>query len=165
MHSQVSSWRPPPPADPHAVRKPTREHAQLAMFLGTWHIEGSNAPSAPGAADAEVNGDQVYTWLPGEFFLFGRWNHRAGSGSHIGTSVTGWEPDRSAFFAHHYDNLGYAREYALSLHAGVWTFAGRYERASLAFSDTHRAFVERWEISQDGTSWRPLCELRGTKLD
>lgn len=165
MRGQVSGLREPDPHDPHGVRTPAREHAQLSMFLGTWHIEGSNAPTAPHGADVEVNGDRSYTWLPGEFFLFGRWNHRAGHDAHVGTSIIGWDPDRHSFYAHHYDNLGFAREYALSLHAGVWTFAGRYERASLAFSETHRSFLERWEISKDGSTWRPLCELRGTKLD
>ena len=165
MAAQVAPFRMSARPDPHAVRTRTREHAQLAMFLGTWHIEGSNAPTAPRGADIEVNGDRSYSWLSGEFFLFSRWNHRAGHDSHIGTSIIGCDYERGGYFAHHYDNLGYAREYALSLHAGVWTFSGRYQRASLAFSETRRSFLERWEVSQDGASWRPLCELRGTKLD
>lgn len=163
QHSAV--LRAVPPYDPHAARVHTREHALLAMFLGTWHVEGSNAPTAPVHPDRPVFGDAVYTWLPGEFFVLGRWNHRIGGDSHIGTSLMGFDPDRRAYFAHHYDNLGYARDFVLAPHGTAWTFASRYDRASYVFDDARRSFLVRWELSADGTTWRPLCELRGTRLD
>jgi len=161
--SSISGTRRAPESHPHALRTPSRDHAALAMFVGHWRVDGRNAGAAPNAPNALVAGEQVYEWLAGGFFVVGRWSRRFGDDAHIGTSVLGHEPDDDAYFAHHYDNLGYAREYVVSMRDRVWTFTGRYERATIAFSSDGASFDEVWELSKDGMTWHPLCELSGRR--
>jgi hypothetical protein len=150
--------------DPHARRQPGRPHELLHVFVGTWQVEGRNAPAAPTlsqepGAGEQVTGEQVYELLPGGFYVMGRWDRRTASGVHVGINVLGHDPDRDTLFAHHYDNLGYAREYLVTVSGRMWTYSGRYERATIELSADGLSYSETWEMSTDGTSWRPLCAL------
>lgn len=106
----------------------------MEMLIGQWQVEGNNAPAAPHAPRTPVSGEQSYEWLPGKFFVLGRWSRRFGDGgrAHIGTSILGYDPDRDGLSTHHYDNLGYAREYAVSVRDRVWSLTGRSERMEIA---------------------------------
>jgi hypothetical protein len=165
QHDQppISGAKRAPQSHPHARRTPSRDHAALAMFVGRWRVEGHNAATALNAPSGVVTGEEIYEWLAGGFFVVGRWSRRFGGDAHIGSSVLGHEPDSDAYFAHHYDNLGYAREYVVSVHDRVWTFTGRYERATIEFSRDGESFHEVWERSNDGVTWQPLCELGGRR--
>jgi hypothetical protein len=154
-------------SDPHAPRTRGREHEELEVFVGAWRVAGRNAAvaasEAGGVVTGEVTGDQTYEWLPGRFFLASRWHRRFASGAHVGTGVLGFDPDTGAFYAHHFDNLGFARRYRLTLRGRVWTLAGPWERGTIAFGPHGDSFTETWEISADGARWRLLCELEATR--
>jgi hypothetical protein len=151
-------------AGPHQVRRPGPEHKRLEVFLGHWRVEGQNGPLAPAAPGARVLGEQTYDWMPGGFFLIGRWVHRFDSALHEGISFIGHDPERPGYTADNFDNLGYHRSYQLSELGGVWQWSGGFERASMRFFDDGSGFHTRWEISSDGRSWQPLCELRGSRM-
>jgi hypothetical protein len=150
--------------DPHQARTPGPEHKRLEGFLGHWRVEGHNAPAAPTAAATKVLGEETYDWMPGGFFLIGRWVHRFDSSLHEGISFIGHDPETRAFTADNFDNLGYHRAYRLTELGGVWQFSGAFERASWRFDDDRNGFTVNWEMSKDGKTWAPLCELRGTRL-
>jgi ketosteroid isomerase-like protein len=150
-------------SDPHAPRTRGREHEELEAFVGTWRVSGHNAAVAATEAGGAVTGEQIYEWLPGRFFLASCWHRRFASGAHVGTGVLGFDPDTGAFYAHHFDNLGFARRYRLTLRGRVWTLAGPWERGTIAFGPHGDSFTETWEISGDGARWRPLCELEATR--
>jgi hypothetical protein len=153
--------------DPHEQRTLGHEQRLLEVFVGHWKINGKNAPGAPGAPGAKVQGEESYEWMPGDFFLIGRFIHRFGDGdrTHEGTAVFGFDPLSGAFSADHFDNLGYHRHYDLAVNDRVWFFKGRWERAVLRFDKCDRSFEIEWEISKDGSNWKPLCELWAAKLD
>lgn len=159
QHARKTSQNKP---DPHASRSRAPEHALMEMLIGRWRTEGHNAPAAPDAPRTPVAGEQTYEWLPGRFFVLGRWSRQFGDSSHVGTSILGEDPERG-LFAHNYDNLGYAREYVVTVRDRVWTLSGRYERARIEFSADGSWFRETWELSKDGTTWQPLCELLGRR--
>jgi len=150
-------------SDPHAPRARESEHEQLDVFVGAWRISGRNAAAAPSADGSPVTGEQAYEWLPGRFFLASRWHRRFSSGAHVGTGILGFDPEAGALFAHHFDNLGYARKYRLTVRGRLWTLEGPWERATIAFGADGDSFTETWEISEDGARWRPLCELEATR--
>jgi peptidoglycan/xylan/chitin deacetylase (PgdA/CDA1 family) len=102
--------------------------------------------------------------MPGGFFLIGRWVHRFGSALHEGISFIGHDPGTRSYSADNFDNLGYHRTYALDERGGLWHFSGGFERATMRFDDDGNGFTVNWELSKDGKTWAPLCELRGTRL-
>lgn len=151
-------------ADPHAPRELQELHRKLEAFIGRWSVSGRNADAAPLAPGSPIRGESHFEWLPGQFFVVGRFRHDNAVGTHAGASLMGVEEDGSALFAHNFDNLGYERRYRLSYEGGVWRFTGRFERALLVFGQDGRSYEERWELSKDGESFTPLCELHATKL-
>ena len=150
--------------DPHHSRTPGPEHERLEVFLGHWRVEGHNAPTAPSASAVKVLGEETYDWMPGGFFLIGRWVHRFDSSLHEGISFIGYDPESRSYTADNFDNLGYHRAYRLTEFADVWQFSGAFERATWRFDDDDDGFTVNWEISKDGKTWAPLCELHGTRL-
>jgi hypothetical protein len=149
---------------PEGIRARGREQDMLEMFIGTWQVRGYNEPSPLGSGRTEVMGTQKYVWLPGEFFVRGSWNHRFGARVHQGTSLLGFEPDQAAYFAHIFDNLGYARTYVVALAGRVWTFSGQFERATFAFSEDCDRYQETWELTRDGHTWLLLGALEATRF-
>ena len=150
--------------DRHEKRVVGPEHRRLDVFVGRWRVEGRNAPQAPGSPGTSVLGEESYEWLPGGFFLMNRWNRRFSDGGiHQGTGIIGHEPGGETYTNQAFDNLGYARNYALSNNGRTWSFAGKWERATVTFSDDGRHLQTRWEISKDGNIWQPLCDLASTK--
>jgi hypothetical protein len=161
-HDTVSQ-KVPTREDPHATRAVGREQRRLEVFVGRWRVEGQNSGS-PAAPYEDVTGEESYGWLPGGFFLVGRFDRQTASGEHRGLSILGYDPDPREYFAQNFDNLGYPRRYHLEPRGNEWTFVGRFERATMRFADNGEAFTATWEMSKDGATWQPLCELRGIKL-
>lgn len=150
-------------ADPHAIRARGREQELLASIVGRYQVHGYNEPAAHGERRVTVTGSQEYRWVPGEFFVRGHWDHRFGERVHQGVSLLGFEPEHGVHFAHHYDNLGYARTYTVTIAGYVWTFHGQFERACLEFSPDGSRYHESWQLKKDGQSFWPLCELEVTR--
>jgi len=101
--------------------------------------------------------------MPGGFFLEHRWDRRSGDDRHIGLGTIAVEHD-GAITGRFFDNLGYARTYALRERHDVWSFTGRSERATVTFSRDRATMTIAWERSKDnGATWQPLCNLTSTK--
>jgi hypothetical protein len=156
------------PAQPNSkdssTAQPGAEHQRLNVFVGRWAMSGVNKAEAPIAADAPVTGEENYGWLEGGFFLQAHFEHRFGSDRHTGVGIIGYDAQTGEYVSHNFDNLGYQRMYQLSVQDRVWTFTGEFERATLVFSRDGRSFTIAWEIARDGETWKPLCELKGTKV-
>jgi len=150
-------------SDPHAPRVPRALHRKLEAFIGRWNVSGRNADAAPAAPNSPIRGENHFEWLPGQFFVIGRFRHDNGAGTHAGASLMGIEEEGDVLFAHNFDNLGYERRYTLSIEGGVWRFVGRFERATLVFGQDGRSYEERWELTKDGEQFVPLCEMHATK--
>lgn len=150
--------------DPHARRATHELHERLAAFIGRWSVSGRNADAAPVAPNSAITGEHHFEWLPGQFFVLGRFRHDHAAGAHSGASIFGIDEESGALFARNFDNLGYERKYTLSFERGVWRFVGRFERALLVFGQDGRSYEERWELSKDGVEFVPLCEMHATKL-
>ena len=145
--------------------EPTPQHKRLDIFLGRWSIEGQNSENAPGASGARIIGEELYDWLPGNFFLSYHWVHRMEDHSHKGVGILGYNVESAEYFAHNYDNMGYVRHYHVHVEADTWTVSGDYERARIVFSIDGRNMRVNWEILKQGKSWMPLCEWNAIKVN
>jgi len=153
------------PGQPKPEAAPTvgDGHRQLDPFVGTWKITGENRGGAPNAPDTKVTGEERYQWLPGGFFLEGRWDrHFGGNDRHTGLSIIRYDDATGEHSCYNVDNLGYARTYRMTEHDGVWSFSGATERATVRFSDDGGRMMTHWEIKRDG-KWGPLCDLVGKR--
>jgi hypothetical protein len=138
-------------------------HRRLGAFAGSWNVSGRNLGGAPTAADSKVTGEERYEWMPGNFFLVSHFDRQfTDGGRHTGMGVFKYDTTNDAYSLHAFDNLGYARKYAVSVEGDQWKYYGDRERAEIRFTDDGRTMHIYWEIAKDGT-WHPLCELTATK--
>ena len=145
-------------------KTPAPELQSFKGFVGSWKIEGKNFPAAPEEPETPVHGEDTYEWLPGNFYLVNRWQHLFKEGGHIGIGILGYDEAEKKLFTRGFDNLGFERKYFLAFENNTLTFSGDKERATRAFSDDGKSYVERWEIRTDTNEWVPLCVMNGTKV-
>lgn len=150
----------PPPPEPVPVRGPV--HERLGVFIGTWKSVGRTGAGAA-TPDVRMFGEEAYEWLPEGFFLVHRFDRRIGHGTHKGMAVLGYDAYRQQYFADFFDSLGYARRYGVQVQDNMWTLTGTWERATFTFNERNDAIAICWELSSDGATWRPLCELTAVK--
>jgi hypothetical protein len=159
LHTEVSRER---RRQVQAESEPRRgpRHDELAVFAGRWQAEGQ----AYGPDEGRMFSDETWEWLPGGFFLVCRFNARVGESAHKGIGYLSWDEARGVHTCRLIDNLGFDRLYDLSANGRVWTFRGERERAIYAFSEDGRSIDIRWEFAEEGGDFRPLCELRATRV-
>jgi hypothetical protein len=119
----------------------------------------------PAGTRDRLVGEESYQWLPGGFFLYSRWDRRIGSGEHKGVGLIGYDPADRGYSLSAFDNLGFARTYRVIVRDGVWTYTGRWERASFIVGEGGKDMQVKWERSRDGSSWEFLCELKMTRVE
>jgi len=136
---------------------------QLEVFAGKWTAQGQLGASTP-EPGARMTSEQSVEWLPGGFFLVCRWKDSTAAQDHEGISVLGHDAALGEYFWHVYDNLGYARRYAVSLRGRTWTLSGKWERATYVVSNDANSFTYFWEQTKDGSTWLRLCEMKATRV-
>jgi hypothetical protein len=148
-----------------AVRlpEPSLEIKKLQVFAGKWLVEGQHFSEAPFAANTAFTGVQTYDWLPGNFYLVGKWDRQFNDEEHIGIGMYSFHMDTKEFYLTTYDNMGYERTYKIDSYRHIWKFTNDNQRGTIIFSSDEETFIEDWEIFKD-YSWRPLCTLKCTKL-
>jgi hypothetical protein len=77
--------------------------------------------------------------------------------------IFGYDASRGTYVIHAVDGQGNFREYQARVRDRVWTIAGQWERARLEFSPDGNSFTAHWDISKDGSTWTPLCDVTATK--
>jgi hypothetical protein len=142
---------------------PSEELKKLQIFAGKWIVEGQNLSGAPIAPNTEVAGVQTYDWLPGNFFLVGKWDRQFDEAEHIGIGLFAYDTEKKEFCLTNYDNMGYARKYEVLSYRHVWKLTGEKERATIIFSADGQTFIEDWEI-MNNFNWQPLCTLKSKKI-
>jgi hypothetical protein len=149
----------PEPKTPSAEQPPKRgpEHDRLEVFLGKWTAEGKLGDGAEATALDE------YEWLPGGFFLLHRGVMRFGDKALESTQIISFDASIQKYRLNLFDNFGWARVYEGQVDGRIWKFTGARERLSIELQDEATMLVH-WEQSDDGSTWRPLCDLKASKV-
>jgi hypothetical protein len=132
---------------------------RLDALVGEWTMEAGppGGPPWPGAARVS------FEWLEGRAFLIERWTvdlPEAPDG--IAIIGAGDEPD--SFRQHYFDSRGVHRVYEMTLDGGVWRLWRDApdpgpQRFEGTFSDDGATIAGRWEIAEDGSTWRTDFDL------
>ena len=127
----------------------------LAVFVGEWEMELSNASFLPDPA-ATAKGAVFFEWVQDGAFLVMRIGDKA-SGPPAARWLIGRDesdPDYTMLYA---DARGVSRVYEMSFNAGTWKIwrasPGFSQRFEGILSDDGKTITARWERSGDGSQW------------
>jgi hypothetical protein len=122
-------------------------------LIGSWASSGRTVDAV------EIEGSDVYEWLPGRQFVVHHVDVRMG-GQRVDVLEVIGEPDGDAVLMRSFDNSGGTAVMRASVdEAGVWTFAGPTERATLVVAPDGESMSARWERVRDG-SWEHWMDMR-----
>ena len=131
----------------------TAARERLEAFVGEWTMEAGppDGPPWPGAAKVS------FEWMDGAPLLVQRW-HVDMPEAPDGIAVIGCDGKNDRYFQLYTDERDVQRIYEMSLAEGVWKLWREGEpfaqRFTGEFSDDGKTIEGRWEIAEDGESWR-----------
>lgn len=145
----------------------------LQPLVGEWSVAmmPSDAPWPEVVPDSGAR--TTWSWLGSSDLLVQRWSIPIDEAPD-GFAVIGWDPGRSTFLQHYFDDRGVVRVYEVALADGVLTL----ERTAPDFSPLHfsQRFLGRlspdgaridgaWHIAHDHQTWQKDFDLVYTRLD
>ena len=148
------------------MEEPARnpELEALDVLVGEWSLEATH-PAYPSTV---VPGRATFEWLEGRQFLIqrSRSDHPDFPDS---ISVIGTAADSEQLSVHYFDSRGVQRIYGMSMSDGVWKlwrdgepFSQRFKGT---FSEDGRTIAGRWEIAEDGKTWKTDFDLTYRKVE
>ena len=146
-----------------------REHERLRIFVGRWHTEGKI--TAPGEPAARIDSQDVYEWLPGQYFVVHRWDSRIGHDTAAGIEILGVDRGTGNYCTHFFDNGGNAGSEQLTVLENTWTWLGKdvmgakWHRCISVLSHDGRTMTARHERSENGDTWSPWMDVTLRRID
>jgi hypothetical protein len=134
----------------------TRE--RLEALVGIWTMQAGppDGPPWPGAARVSFH------WLEGTPLLIQRW-HVDKPEAPDGVAVIGCDPQKGTCYQLYTDERDVQRVYEMSLADGVWKLWRQGQPFSQRFTGTLSedglTITGRWEIAEDGETWRTDFDL------
>jgi hypothetical protein len=121
----------------------------------------------PGGSPWPGEGRVRFAWFEGGPFLMQRWTVDMPEAPN-GTAIIGCDAANGTYYQLYSDDRGVCRVYEMGLHGREWTlqrtgepFAQRFVGT---FSEDGRTIIGRWELAEDGETWRTDFDLTYTKL-
>jgi hypothetical protein len=142
----------------------TAARERLQALIGEWAIEAK----PPGGPPWPGGGRVTFEWLEGVALLIERF-HVDLPEAPDGVAVIGCDGLSDTFYQLYTDERDVQRIYEMSLDAGIWKLWRDGEpfsqRFTGEFSEDGRTIAGRWEVAEDGKTWRTDFDLTYTKID
>ena len=153
--------------------KPSAEHRKLAVFLGSWSVEGDFKPgNAYGVPAGKVTQVERFQWLPGEFFLQMNRDGRDPSGDVHHMWIMGYDTAAKKYTGQFFGLTNGGSGSASGTNAGntwSWSTTGRspdgksfQERCAVTVAP-NVSYTVKCETSADGKTWSSSMEWTATK--
>jgi hypothetical protein len=144
-----------------STNKAARE--RLEALVGEWTM----AAGPPGGPPWPGEGRVTFEWLEGAPLLIQRW-HVDKLEAPGGVAVIGCDGMSGTYYQLYTDERDVQRIYEMSLIDGVWKLWRDGEPFSQRFTGTFsrdgKTITGRWEIADDGKTWKTDFELTYTKV-
>jgi hypothetical protein len=149
--------------------KPGPDVKKLALFAGSWTLEGDLKPSPMGAG-GKMTEYQRCEWMDGEFFLVCHADFKSSMGNGSGLSLMGYSTDEKAYTYREFNSWGEFTNSKGSLDGDTWTWTsdekmngatmkGRFTIKMTSATSYNFSF----EMSPDGTKWSTIMDGKATK--
>ena len=149
--------------------KPGADQQRLGVFLGKWTSQGQSYESPYGPA-ARMTSTEVYTWLPGNFFIEHQWDTMQGSVHIVGREILGYDSASKRYFSQFFDNFGSTGLNHFTVNGNTWTgtadsvVGGKALKERGTVEINGDTMTSKWEYSSDGVKWLPEFDLKLTRV-
>jgi hypothetical protein len=146
--------------------QPTAEQAlrELEPLVGEWRLEASGPDGEPWPGE----GRAAFEWHESQAHLIARWTVSF-PGAPDGIAIIGCDAANGTYSELYSDERGVCRIYDMSIGDGEWRLWREGEpfaqRFTGRFEDDGGKIAGRWEIAEDGTSFRTDFELIYIRVD
>jgi hypothetical protein len=141
----------------------TAARERLDALVGEWTMEAIPPGGPPWPGEGRV----TFAWFQDAPLLIQRW-HVDLPEAPDGVALIGCDGMSGRYYQLYTDDRDVQRIYEMSLDAGVWRLwrngAPFSQRFTGTFSDDGRTITGRWEIAEDGTTWKTDFDLIYTKV-
>jgi hypothetical protein len=131
---------------------------RLEALVGDWTMQAGPPSGPPWPGTARVS----FEWIAGAPLLIERW-HVDNPEAPDGIAVIGCDAKNDAYYQLYTDERDVQRVYEMSLADDVWKLWRHGEpfsqRFTGTFSEDGRTIAGRWEIADDGATWRTDFDL------
>ena len=141
----------------------TAARERLEAFVGEWTIEAGPPGGPPWPGEGRV----TFEWLEGAPLLIER-SHVDMPEAPDGVAVIGCDGMSDTYYQLYTDDRDVQRIYEMSLRDGVWKlwregepFSQRFEGT---FSEDGNTITGRFEIAEDGQTWKTDFDVTYTRL-
>ena len=142
----------------------TGARERLEALVGEWTIEAG----PPGGPPWPGGGQVTFEWLDGVPLLIER-SHVDVPEAPDGVAVIGCDGMSDTYYQLYTDERDVQRVYKMSLTEGVWKLwrDGKpfSQRFTGTFSEDGNTIAGRWEIAEDGKTWRTDFDLTYTRVE
>ena len=154
--------------------KPGLEHKKLAVFLGSWSVDGELKPgNGYGVPAGKVSVVERYQWLPGEFFLQMNRDGKGAAGEVVRHMwIFGYDAVAKKHTVQFFELTNGLSASGTATNNGntwMWSNNGRapdgkafQERCTITVVPTS-SYTLKCETSADGKTWLPSFEGKATK--
>ncbi len=136
---------------------------RLEALVGEWTMQAGPPDGPPWPGEARV----TFEWLDGAPLLIERWQVEMPEAPD-GVAVIGCDGNSGTYYQLYTDERDVQRIYAMSLGDGEWKLWRDGEpfsqRFTGSFSEDGNTIAGRWEIAEDGTTWRTDFDLTYTRV-
>ncbi len=137
---------------------------RLAALVGEWTMEAGPPGGPPWPGEAGV----TFEWLDGGALLIERW-HVDMPEAPDGVAVIGCDATSGAYYQLYTDQRDVQRVYEVSLGDGTWKLWREGEpfsqRFTGTFSEDGNTIAGRWELAEDGKTWKTDFDLTYTRVN
>jgi hypothetical protein len=151
--------------------KPGPEHKKLEIWVGDWTYEGETKATPLGPADKYTAKMTVRPILNG-FFVEFRGEEKGAKETTQWAEIDGYDPVANKYVWHGFTSSGGTSTVAYTIEGTTVPYSGtqiaggkQYKiRGTCIFTPDFMTWIEKREVSVDGTSWIPLSESKFTKI-
>lgn len=136
---------------------------RLEVLVGEWTMQAGPPDGPPWPGSGRV----TFEWLRGTPLLVQRW-HIDMPEAPDGVAVIGCDGMSGSYYQLYTDDRDVQRIYEMGLSDGIWTLRRDGEpfgqRFTGRFSADGETIQGRWELAEDGETWRTDFDLTYTKV-
>ena len=149
--------------------KPGPEHQKLAIFAGTWTLEG-DMKAGPMNPAGKMTENEKCEWMEGDFFLVCHSNYQSSMGNGTGLSVLGYSADDKAYTYREFNSWGEFDDSRGQVNGDTWTWTSDEKMGGKTLKGkftmkigSPTAYTFTFEMSPDGTNWTIVMDGKASK--